>query len=156
MCILLIITRCSKLFHEYVVSSEKSCCCLTLKGAVCFLFSHLAPRRPRLRPRLCPRADLGGGGGGMSLSLSHNSASCSICFGLATAGRGVVMPWQRSAVKGRILSYRYHCLASSPFGWMTAGIIVSLGNFLQMRHYCRNRLSANSWTRTVVDPSATS
>ena len=76
-------------------------------------------------------------------------------FGLATAGRGVEMSWQRSAVKGRILSYRYHCrLASSPFGWTTGGIVTSSDIFLRARDCCRNGPSTNSWRRTVVDPSA--
>ena len=91
----------------------------------------------------------------MSSSLSDISASRGFCFGLTTAWRGVETSWQRSAVKGRISSYRYHCrLASSPFGWMTGGIVTSSGDFLRARDCSRNGLSTNSWRRTVVDPSA--
>ena len=144
--------RGSKLFHEYVVSSEENCCVWLWKP---FVYSSL-PRRPhpRPRPRPRPRADFGGGGG-TSSSLSDISASRGFCFGLATAGRGVEMSWQRSAVNGRISSYIYRCrLASRPFGWTTGGIVTSSDVFLRARDCCRNRPSINSWRRTVVDPSA--
>ena len=73
----------------------------------------------------------------------------------ATPGRGVEMSWQRSAVKGRISLYRYHCrLASSSFGWTTGGIVTSFGIFVRARDCFRNGPSTNSCRRTVVGLSA--
>ena len=75
-------------------------------------------------------------------------------LGLGTTGSGVIMSWQRSAVKGRISSYRYHCrLASSPFGRVVCGISPTFGTFCFSSSCTRKTVSENSWTRRVVDPS---
>ena len=66
----------------------------------------------------------------MSSSLSDNTGAVGFRDGLETVGRGVVVSWQCSVVKGRISSYKYHCrFASSPLDTMICGIVRLLGNF---------------------------
>ena len=87
-----------------MVSFEKSCLFyVTRKTAiVCRVestsfSSHCAVLRPRPSPRLVL-----GGGGRMSSSLSDDTGSLGFRDGFATVGRGVVVSWQCSMVKGRI------------------------------------------------------
>ncbi len=130
------------------------CFCVALKRAVCFCcYVHhtVVPRRPR-PPR--PRTGARFGGGGISASsLSDDTSATCLFLVFGTDGRGVVMSWQRSAVKGRISSKRPHCrfASSRPFGLMTYGIVGSCGRLCRKRDCSMPGLSTNYCTRTVVD-----